>query len=227
MNRSGEEITRDLLLMTQMEREVLAAAYEWWRRMEVDGEERRISWQSDGSDGEAVMELDGVGTFRFRVECMRIERDDPVHAGADGSCPDYGSTLDPCPPGCASGTCVAGGQRTEEPQWVLRTWADVVTGDSVRMPGTDATAIIAMRYRHPSEDPTGKSWHVVPSTETGPWAHTKDHFVQPGECVVLLDVPGERERFMDPAAAVEIALTPAEVAVIEMLGWANRLEQKR
>lgn len=28
------------------------------------------------------------------------------HAGANGNCPDYGSTLDPCPPGCASGTCV-------------------------------------------------------------------------------------------------------------------------
>lgn len=32
----------------------------------------------------------------------------PKHAGADGECPDYGSTNDPCPPGCASGTCVAG-----------------------------------------------------------------------------------------------------------------------
>lgn len=29
------------------------------------------------------------------------------HAGADGECPDYGSSLDPCPPGCASGVCVA------------------------------------------------------------------------------------------------------------------------
>jgi hypothetical protein len=29
------------------------------------------------------------------------------HAGADGSCPDYGSNVDPCRPECASGTCVA------------------------------------------------------------------------------------------------------------------------
>lgn len=29
------------------------------------------------------------------------------HAGADGSCPDYGSRLDPCPRDCASGICVA------------------------------------------------------------------------------------------------------------------------
>lgn len=27
------------------------------------------------------------------------------HAGADGACPDHGSSLDPCPPECASGTC--------------------------------------------------------------------------------------------------------------------------
>lgn len=33
------------------------------------------------------------------------------HAGADGSCPDYGSTLDPCPPDCASGRCVANDRR--------------------------------------------------------------------------------------------------------------------
>jgi len=38
------------------------------------------------------------------------------HAGADGSCPSYGSDLDPCPPGCASGTCVAAKpQRAERP----------------------------------------------------------------------------------------------------------------
>lgn len=33
----------------------------------------------------------------------------PKHAGADGACPDYGSRYDPCPPGCASGTCVYDG----------------------------------------------------------------------------------------------------------------------
>lgn len=28
------------------------------------------------------------------------------HAGAHGQCPDYGSSYDPCPRGCASGVCV-------------------------------------------------------------------------------------------------------------------------
>jgi hypothetical protein len=30
------------------------------------------------------------------------------HAGANGRCPDYGSTTDPCLPECDSGVCVAG-----------------------------------------------------------------------------------------------------------------------
>lgn len=39
--------------------------------------------------------------------------EDPVqptgrHAGDDGDCPDYGSRYDPCPPGCALGSCVFG-----------------------------------------------------------------------------------------------------------------------
>ena len=113
----------------------------------------------------------------------------------------------------------------EEPQWVLRTWADVVTGDEVRMPGTEVTASIAMRYRHPSEDPTGRSWHVVPLDMTpGPWAHTKDHVVQPGECVVQME-GRQKAFFADPAAPVEIKLTAEEVKLFDRLGWANRVKQ--
>jgi hypothetical protein len=115
---------------------------------------------------------------------------------------------------------------TEEPNWVLRTWADVVTGDEVRMPGTDVTATIAMRYRHPSEDPAGTSWHVVPATDTGPWAHTKDHFVQPGECVIQM-ADSHTARFMNPAAPVEIKLSPAEVAFIDSVGWHLRAKVGR
>ncbi len=34
-----------------------------------------------------------------------------AHAGVRGECPDFGSSTDPCPPGCAAGTCVALGDR--------------------------------------------------------------------------------------------------------------------
>ena len=113
---------------------------------------------------------------------------------------------------------------TEEPHWVLRTWADVVTGDEVRMPGTDATATISMRYRHPSEDPTGQSWHV----RAGHGGHWNDSVAQPGECVVRF---GDEEelRTMLPTAPVEIKLTANEVEVLELMGrdgWAIRVKQE-
>jgi hypothetical protein len=93
------------------------------------------------------------------------------------------------------------------------------------MPGTDVTATIAMRYRHPSEDPSGTSWHVVEGSETGPWAHKTDHFVQPGECVIMLATDTNvGPRFMNPAAPVEIKLSAKEVWVAELLGWSNRVK---
>lgn len=55
------------------------------------------------------------------------------HAGADGSCPDYGSRLDPCPPGCASGECVYAapkGQRVEDAPTVGLVTLDLETGDA-------------------------------------------------------------------------------------------------
>lgn len=173
---------------------------------------------------------------------------DAALRGHRGCAPETcgGSGLDPCRLGnaiaaylaicrcsrtermyCQSDNCHGGADLLDEPRWVLRTWADVVTGDEVRMPGTEHTATIAMRYRHPSEDPAGTSWHVVPSTDTGPWAHTKDHFVQPGECVVLFSTePTGQPRFMKPAAPVEIKMTTAELAALELIGhgWADRIK---
>lgn len=111
------------------------------------------------------------------------------------------------------------------PPWVLRTWADVRRGDTVRMPGTDVVAAITDRLRHPSEDPRGESWHVVSDGSTGQWAHTSDRVVRPSECVIISpDIPGsERGRWMDPAAAVEIQISSAAMlARIEELGWSNR-----
>ncbi len=110
--------------------------------------------------------------------------------------------------------------------WVPRRWRDVVTGDTVRMPGTEITAIIERRYLHPSEDPHGLTWHVTDDGTRERWSHTRDHVVQPGECVVALAGEAPRVRFMDPGAAVEIRLSGEELKAIEMLGWENRLSQK-
>jgi hypothetical protein len=122
---------------------------------------------------------------------------------------------------CASSQCHGGSNLPPEMQWVTRTWQDVRTNDVVRMPGTDVTATIEHRYRHPSQDQAGKDWHVI-SGGDGRFAHMKDHIVQPGECVVLL--AGESQpRWMNPAAAVEIEMTAEGLCVTEQLRWENRL----
>jgi hypothetical protein len=105
--------------------------------------------------------------------------------------------------------------------WVTRTWRDVRTGDHVRMPGTDVTAHIGRRYLHPSQDPQGRTWHVI-SGGDGQRARFNDHTVLPSECVVLL--AGEKEvRFMDPAKPVEIEMTVENQRAAELLGWENRV----
>lgn len=107
---------------------------------------------------------------------------------------------------------------TEQPAWILRTWADVRRGDTVRLPGTEHTATIADRYVSTGEDRLGRGWHVIAAPK-----HWDDHIVQPGECWLLFE--GESTpRNMDPAKPVELLLTPAEVQAIEVIGWEHRLE---
>jgi hypothetical protein len=112
--------------------------------------------------------------------------------------------------------------KSEVPLWALRTWADVRKGDTVRMPGSEITATITDRLWHPSEDPRGESWHVVHDGTTDKWAHTRDRFVQPGECVIVSPdiTAAEHGRWMEPTAGVEILLPggEAELAAIELLG---------
>jgi hypothetical protein len=110
-----------------------------------------------------------------------------------------------------------------QPNWILRTWADVRRGDTVRLPHyRQATTVIKDRYIPPAatkEEARAERgyWHVVPAPK-----HWDDHAVRPGECWVVFQ--GETEpRNMDPAKPVEIELTPAEVQAIEAIGWENRL----
>lgn len=109
----------------------------------------------------------------------------------------------------------------EELRWVLRTWADVVAGDTVRPPGfPDVVAHVSARYRSVSEDPAGETWHMVAGG-----GHWSDHVVRPGEVWVVLDQETD-PRCMERTAPVEILLTASEVAAIELLGWENRVEQR-
>lgn len=101
-----------------------------------------------------------------------------------------------------------------EAGWVPRTWADVRAGDRVRMPGTNVTADIfsAVHIRHHT-DPRSSEYHPRPLD----WDSVHVRFtVTPNS--------GGTLRMMNPAAPVEIELSPAEVQAIELLGWENRLK---
>jgi hypothetical protein len=156
------------------------------------------------------------------------------HDVSEENCPDRGSTLDPCLPGCTSDKCVANVcqcSRTEEvychladchggadvPAWHERTWVDVRTGDTVRLPGTENIAYV----RHAVH----QGWHVDPrSSEYRPVAmewtavHVELTAGQQHDATVLgvLD--------MDPAKPILIQLTQSEVDAIELLGgWLDRV----
>ncbi len=126
------------------------------------------------------------------------------HAGADGDCPDYGSRLDPCPPGCAMGTCIAG-THGDEFTWPTATWADVREGDVVRA-GEGA-----------------KEGMVVKIGPVSTRAQSEARFRH----VELISIEGHRAvppHGMNPQAAVQIRVTRRELAAIELLGgWANRV----
>jgi len=110
-----------------------------------------------------------------------------------------------------------------QPVWVKRTMTDVRPGDMIRPAGKDIAGMrVTARCWPPATSESKQtardrgSWHVV----EGSGGHWDDHVLQPGECCVHLD--GAGHRLFKPTFAVEIQLTPSEVAAIELLGWNNR-----
>lgn len=120
--------------------------------------------------------------------------------------------------GHGSGDC--GRNCTERPAravreliWVLRTWADVRTGDHVRMPDSRVNGAHVAGAVH-------LTWHVDPrSSEWRPialgWSGVQIRFAE--------DYEDSPPRTMDPAKPVEIELSPDEVAAIEEIGWSERI----
>lgn len=201
-------------LVRQLQEIATGMVQEWMRIVDLEDvagirHQGRITWQD--SDGEFVLGerpgADDYGRFRLRVTVEDL-----------GLLPPIGPEND---------LGVFGIDDREEPQWVARTWTDVRVGDRVRVPGTEITARVQAIYRAPQEDPVGRTWHVVPSAETGPWAHKTDVVIQPGQLGVLFqDEQPHQAHVLMRNVPVEIELTPAEVAAIELLGWHNRVEQR-
>lgn len=107
--------------------------------------------------------------------------------------------------------------RQGAPEWYLRTYADVRTGDVIMHgpPGTSAplaTVLSCSQEQHHVKDGgTGKHWD--------------DTAVEHGLTRVRLDYPGsDPNHILDipSSAPVRVRLTAEEFRAIELLGWSNR-----
>lgn len=106
--------------------------------------------------------------------------------------------------------------------WHPRTMKDARKGDQIRPAGSDMPngTAVTDRYWPTTPDASDRgTWHVVPGVK-----HWDDHVVQPGEVWLCLD--GGAPRNVDPDFPIEILLTRAEIAAIELLGWDNREETR-
>lgn len=126
--------------------------------------------------------------------------------------------------------CVINHPASDELIWHPRTMKDARKGDQIRPAGSDMPngTKVTDRYWPPQPAvPTRygplpadrDTWHVVPGAK-----HWDDHVVQPGEVWLCLD--GTAPRNVDPDFPIEILLTRAEIAAIELLGWDNREETR-
>lgn len=139
---------------------------------------------------------------------------------------------------CAEWDCV-GGTRLEEEQpetWVLRTMKDVRAGDVIRPAhrgtGSPSESTVTARYLPPMKDGSNAgAWHVV-SGGSGPFAHTKDHVVRPGEVWLCFDNEGD-PRHLDPTFPVEILMDQATAEWLDSenvntagMGWEGRVDAR-
>jgi hypothetical protein len=197
------------------------------------GDVARRAYENGARDERALTAILGESLADGGVPTWQEKEPEPTgvkHAGADGA----------CPPGCASGVCAHAGDGEHDcadptaeatcyyepepetvtygdPLWELRTWVDVRNGDTVRMPGTDATAQIVSAL--------AEGWHVDPKTGTSSWNPP-----QPLEFTVIhvrmTPIGDVQERVFDanPAAPVEILMDQVTLDAIELLGgWPNRI----
>lgn len=113
-------------------------------------------------------------------------------------------------------------RQRDELVWHPRTMKDARKGDRIRPAGSDMPngTAVTDRYWPTTPDASDRgTWHVVPGAK-----HWDDHVVQPGEVWLCLD--GGAPRNVDPNFPIEILLTRAEIAAIELLGWDNREETR-
>lgn len=184
---------------------------EWLKYVEwLDGEQAKIEHCGDSVARvyDSAMRL--IGEFRVTASARRL----PLQSGSRTANheEDDGALRDEL--------AAAEQAREEEFIWVPRTWIDVRPGDSIHLPGTESYAYV--------QHAELQNWHIDPrSNEYRPsaleWSGVK--------VTIYTTMPdGSRgmatqasEFIMDPAKPIEIKLTPAELAAIELVGWPNRI----
>lgn len=117
--------------------------------------------------------------------------------------------------------------------WVARTWIDVRQGDAVRMPGTEASALVTrcgpVNHWHVNDvPPVGMSDEQRERFARDVQFHPENHRAEWSSIPVTLEVGSGQtytpDHGMRPDAPVEILMTAGELAAIELLGgWASRL----
>lgn len=202
--------------------------------------------QTEVSAGRAALEIDGVGTgpvLRERVSRLADYHGSITHlqADIDQELSEYRPAPEPTGAlrldGTLCGHYGCGGHMLcqDEPAgnpdeliWHPRTMKDARKGDQIRPAGSDMPNGTAVTDRYWPPQPAvptrygplpadRDTWHVVPGAK-----HWDDHVVQPGEVWLRLD--GGAPRNVDPDFPIEILLTRAEIAAIELLGWDSREE---
>lgn len=181
---------------------------------------------------------------------LAVARGEVKHAGADGSCPDYGSHLDPCPPGCASGTCVAGSgkhapvrvpaicvcSRTEKMYCAApdcHGGADLIEEpELVWVTRTWADVRAGDHVRMPGSDATAHvqsavhlRWHVKPGTGTSQYNPPQPLEWSGVRVMLETGVSGDAHQYeMDPAKPIEIEINKdfADCLAVHAFTWADR-----
>lgn len=171
---------------------VLDAAGEWLKYVQLsDGSQAKMTWHDTHTVRLEHTETGHVAEFRVAVVVEQLPPPGPENDGA----------------------LQAELAAEEELIWHPRTWADVRSGDTVRLPGSEVTAeVYTADLLHWNIDPrTGTSAYNPPVAM--PHDVMRVHFTHE------LEAP---PRDMDPVKPVEIQLTRSEIEALDTIGWAER-----
>lgn len=175
---------------------VLDAASEWLKYVQLSGGiPAKMTWHDAHTVRVDVNNGDYAAEFRVAVVVEQLPPPGPENDGA------------------LQAELAAAERAADELIWHPRTWADVRSGDTVRLPGTEVTAEIGTAVL--------LHWNIDPRTGTSGYNPpvAMPHDVMRVRFTHELEAP---PRDMDPVKPVEIQLTRSEIDALDTIGWAER-----